>query len=90
MVARHLLPASPSSLLDRQDRVITGRATARAASRHVGRTRRRNHDGGATRTGGLVEADRIVDAIRRHPSEGAVDRLDQRDASRRVVDTRLR
>ena len=85
MVARHLLPASPSYLLDRQDRVITG-ARPRSASRHVGRTRRRNHDGRATRTGGLVEADRIVGGIRRHPSEGAVDRFDQRDASRRVVD----
>ena len=86
MVARRLLPASPAYLLDRQDRVITG-ARPRSVSRHVGRTRRRNHDGRATRTGGLVEADRIVGGIRRHPSEGAVDRLDQRDASRRVVDT---
>ena len=89
MIARHLLPASPSSLLDRQDRAITS-ARPRAASRHVGRTRRRNHDGRATRTGGLVKADRIVGGIRRHPSEGAVDRLDQRDPSRRVVDARLR
>ena len=47
------------------------------------RTRRRNHDGGATRTGGFVKADRIVGGIRRHLSEGAIDRLDQRDASRR-------
>ena len=70
MIARHLLPASPSSLLDRQDRAITS-ARLRAASRHVGRTRRRNHDGRATRTGGLVKADRIVGGIRRHPSEGA-------------------
>ena len=67
MVARRLLPASPAYLLDRQDRVITG-ARPRAVSRHVGRTRRRNHDGRATRTGGL----------------------DQRDASRRAVDTCLR
>ena len=89
MIARHLLPASPSSLLDRQDRAITS-ARPRAASRHVGRTRRRNHDGRATRTGGLVTADRLVGGIRRHPSEGAVDRLDQRNASRRVVDARLR
>ena len=89
MVARRLLPASQAYLLDRQDRVITG-ARPRSVSRHVGRTRRRNHDGRATRTGGLVEADRIVGGIRRYPSEGAVDRLDQRDASRRVVDTCLR
>ena len=89
MVARRLLPASPSYLLDRHDRVITG-ARPRVVSRHVGRTRRRNHDGRATRTGSLVEADRLVGGIRRHPSEGVVDRLDQRDASRRVVDTRLR
>ena len=59
-------------------------------SRHVGRTRRRNHDGRATRTGGLVAADRLGGGIRRHSSEGAVDRLDQRDASRRVVDARVR
>ena len=83
------LPASPSSLLDRQDRAITS-ARPRSVSRHVGRTRRRNHDGRATRTGGLVKADRIVGGIRRHPSESAVDRLDQRDANRRVVDARLR
>ena len=89
MIARRLLPASPSSLLDRQDRAITS-ARPRSVSRHVGRTRRRNHDGGATRTGGFVKADRIVGGIRRHLSEGAVDRLDQRDASRRVVDARLR
>ncbi len=56
------------------------RARPRAVSRHVGRTRRRHHDGGAPRPGG----------IRRHLSEGAVDRFDQRDASRRVVDARLR
>ena len=48
------------------------------------------HQRRATRTGGLVTADRIVGGIRRHPSEGAVDRLDQRDPSRRVVDARLR
>ena len=89
MIARRLFPASPSSLLNRQDRVITG-ARPRSVSRHVGRTRRRNHDGRATRTGGFVKVDRIVGGIRRHPSEGAVDRLDQRDASRRVVDARLR
>ena len=89
MIARRLLPASPSSLLDRQDRAITS-ARPRSVSRHVGRPRRRNHDGRATRTGGLVKADRIVGGIRRHPSEGAVGRLDQRDASRRVVNARLR
>ena len=89
MVARRLRPASPSSLLDRQDRAITS-TRPRSVSRHVGRTRRRNHDGRPTRTGGLVKADRIVGGIRRHPSEGAVDRLDQRDASRRVVNARLR
>ena len=49
MIARGLLPASPSYLLDRQDRAITS-ARPRSVSRHVGRTRRRNHDGGATRT----------------------------------------
>ena len=43
MIARGLLPASPSSLLDRQDRAIT-RARPRAVSRHVGRTRRRHHE----------------------------------------------
>ena len=48
MIARGLLPVSPSSLLDRQDRAIT-RARPRAVSRHVGRTRRRHHDGGARR-----------------------------------------
>ena len=89
MIARRLLPASPSSRLDRQDRAITN-ARPRSVSRHVGRTRRRNHDGRATRTGGFVKADRIVGGSRRHLSEGAVDRLDQRDASRRVVDARLR
>ena len=89
MIARRLLPASPSSLLDRQDRAITS-ARPRSVSRHVGRPRRRNHDGRATRTGGLVKADRIVGGIRRHPSEGAVGRLDQRDPSRRVVNARLR
>ena len=64
MVARRLLPASPAYLLDRQNRVITG-ARPRSVSRHVGRTRRRNHDGRATRTGGLVEANRVVGGIRR-------------------------
>ena len=62
MVARRLLPASPSYLLDRQDRMITG-ARPRSVSRHVGRTRRRNHDGRATRTRGLVEANRVVGGI---------------------------
>ena len=74
MIARGLLPASPSDLLDRQDRAITS-ARPRSVSRHVGRTRRRNHDGGVTRTGGFVKADRLVGGIRRHLSEGAVDRL---------------
>ena len=49
MVARRLLPASPSHLLDSHDRAITG-ARPRPVSRHVGRTRRRNHGGRATRT----------------------------------------
>ena len=89
MRARRLLPASPSSLLDRQDRAITS-ARPRSVSRHVGRPRRRNHDGRATRTGGLVKADRLGGGLRRHPSEGAVGRLDQRDPSRRVVNARLR
>ena len=89
MIARRLRPASPSYLLDHQDRAITS-ARPQSVSRHVGRTRRRNHDGRATRTGGLVKADRIVGGIRRHPSEGAVDLLDQRNASRRVIDARLR
>ena len=69
MIARRLLPASPASLLDRQDRAITS-ARPRSVSRHVGRPRRRNHDGRATRTGGLVKADRIVGGIRRHPVRG--------------------
>ena len=67
MIARRLLPASPSSLLDRQDRAITS-ARPQSVSRHVGRTRRRNHDGRAPRTGGLVKADRIGGGIRRHLS----------------------
>ena len=70
MIARRLRSASPSYFLDLQDRVITS-ARPQSVSRHVGRTRRRNHDGRATRTGGLVIADRIVGGIRRHPSEGA-------------------
>ena len=79
MIARRLLPASPSSLLDRQDRAITS-ARPLSVSRHVGRPRRRNHDGRATRTGGLVKADRLGGGIRRHPYEGAVGRLDQRES----------
>ena len=44
MIARRLLPASPSSLLDRQDRAITS-ARPRSVSRPVGRPRRRGKRG---------------------------------------------
>jgi hypothetical protein len=43
MVVRHLLPASPSELLNRHDRAITG-TRPRSVSRHVRRSRRRHHD----------------------------------------------
>ena len=68
MVARSFLPPTPSNPLNSQDRTIPD-ARPRSVSRHVGRTRRRNHDRGATRTGGLAEADRIVGGIRRHAAK---------------------
>ena len=89
VVARHVLPPAPSHFLDRRDRAVT-RARPRSPSRHVGRARRRDHNGRATRTGGIVEGDGIVGCIRRHTSEVAVGRLDQRDACRAIIDGRRR
>ena len=88
MVARLLLPPSPSDLRHLLDRVIAS-ARLRSTSRH-GRSRGRwNHDCRATRTSGIVEGDRVVGRVHRDPCDFAFDYIDQIDGSRRVIDISL-
>ena len=63
MVARGLLPPSPSDRLHLLDRAITS-ARPRSASGHRCGLGRRNHDGRATCTGRIVEGDRVVGRVR--------------------------
>ena len=88
MVARGLLPPSPSDGLYLLDGAIT-RAGPRSASGHRCGLGRRNHDGRAPCTGCIVEGDRVVGRVRGDAGDVAVDRPDQRDGRRRIVDRRL-
>ena len=84
MVARVLLPLSPSSLLHLSDRAVA-RGRSWSPSRHGGCPGRWNDDRRATRTRSLVEATRVVGRVRREAGDVAFDLVDQIEGRRRVV-----
>ena len=84
MVARVLLPLSPSSLLHLSDRAVA-RGRSWSPSRHGGCPGRWNDDRRATRTRSLVDATRVVGRVRREAGDVAFDLVDQIEGRRRVV-----
>ena len=84
MVARVLLPLSPSSLLHLSDRAVA-RGRSWSSSRHGGCPGRWNDDRRATRTRSLVDATRVVGRVRREAGDVAFDLVDQIEGRRRVV-----
>ena len=84
MVARVLLPLSPSSLLHLSDRAVA-RGRSWSPSRHGGCPGRWNDDRRATRTRSLIDATRVVGRVRREAGDVAFDRVDQIEGRRRVV-----
>ena len=84
MVARVLLPLSPSSLLHLSDRAVA-RGRSWSPSRHGGCPGRWNDDRRATRTRSLVDATRVVGRVRREAGDVAFDLVDQIEGCRRVV-----
>ena len=84
MVARVLLPLSPSSLLHLSDRAVA-RGRSWSPSRHGGCPGRWNDDRRATRTRSLVDATRVVGRVRREAGDIAFDLVDQIEGRRRVV-----
>ena len=84
MVARVLLPLSPSSLLHLSDRAVA-RGRSWSPSRHGGCPGRWNDDRRATRTRNLVDATRVVGRVRREAGDVAFDLVDQIEGRRRVV-----
>ena len=84
MVARVLLPLSPSNLLHPPDRAVA-RGRSWSPFRHGGRPGRWNDDRRATRTRSLVYATGVVGRIRREAGDVAFDRVDQIEGRRRVV-----
>ena len=89
MVARFLLPLSPSDPLHLLDRTIAS-ARPRSPSRHSCGLGRWHHDGRAARTSDIVEGDRVIGRVPRDAGDAAVDGCDQSDGSRRVIDRRIR
>ena len=88
MVARRLLPLPSSDVLHPPDRPIAS-TRPRSPSGHTCRCGRWHHNLRATRTRGIVEGDRVVGGVRRDARHVAVDRRDQIDARRRVIERRL-
>ena len=88
MVARRLLPLPSSDVLHHPDRPIAS-TRPRSPSAHTCRFGRWHHNLRATRTRGIVEGDRVVGGVRRDARHVAVDRRDQIDARRRVIERRL-
>ena len=84
MVARVLLPLSPSSLLHLSDRAVA-RGRSWSPSKHGGCPGRWNDDRRATRTRSLVDATRVVGRVRREAGDVAFDLVDQIEGRRRVV-----
>ena len=84
MVARVLLPLSPSSLLHLSDRAVA-RGRSWSPSRHGGCPGRWNDDRRATRTRSLIDATRVVGRVRREAGDVAFDLVDQIEGRRRVV-----
>ena len=84
MVARVLLPLSPSSLLHLSDRAVA-RGRSWSPSRHGGCPGRWNDDRRATRTRSLVDATRVVGRVCREAGDVAFDLVDQIEGRRRVV-----
>ena len=58
-------------------------------SRHGRRLGRRDHDGGASRTGRRVERDGVIGGIRSHAGDLSGDVLDETAACRGIIDGRL-
>ncbi len=85
MVARVLLPLSPSNLLQNPDRAVARRRSW-SPFRHGGRPGRWNDDRRATRTRSLVDATRVVGRVRCEAGDGAFDLFDQIEGRCRVVD----
>ena len=88
MVAGHLLPPPATDCLHRRDGAIP-RTRPWSPARHTRRPVRWNDDGLATSSRGLVDGDRIVGRVSRDTRDVVVDRLDQADASGRVIDRRI-
>jgi hypothetical protein len=88
MIASGLLPLSPSDRLHLLDCAITRAGPGPASGYRCG-LGRRNHDGRARCRGRIVEGDRVVGRVRGDAGDGAVNRPDQVDRRRRVVDRRL-
>ena len=84
MVARVLLPLSPSNLLHLPDRTVA-RGRSWSPFRHGGRPGRWNDNRRATRTRSLVDATRVVGRVRRKAGDVAVDRVDPIEGRRSVV-----
>ena len=72
MVARVLLPLSPSNLLQNPDCAVARRRSW-SPFRHGGRPGRWNDDRRATRTSSLVDATRVVGRVRCEAGDGAFD-----------------
>ena len=88
MIASLLLPPTEADLLHLSDGAIPS-ARPWSPSRHPCRLVRRDHDGRAPCSGRLVERDRVVGRVGCDPCDVGVERLDQADAGRRVIDSRL-
>ncbi len=88
MIASLLLPPTAADLRHLLDRAIPS-ARPWSPSRHTGRLVRWDHDGRAACRGRIVERDRVVGRVGRDAGDVGVERLDQADAGRRVIDGRL-
>jgi hypothetical protein len=88
MVARRLLPPTPSDHPYLLDRAIASSRPG-SPSRHRVRVGRRHHDGRATRTSGILEGDGVVGPVCCDAGDVAVDRIDQTESRCRVIDMTL-
>ena len=87
-IAGLLLPPTAADLLHLLDRAIPS-ARPWSPSRHTCRLARWDHDGRTPCRGRSVERDRVVGRVSRDACDVGVERLDQADGGRRVIDRRL-